>query len=330
MAMFLGRLSGGPGRAGALGDAARLLCVRAWYGVQRFAWEFLKPYPRLSGRLTCSTCSARGWLSMACRLDPLATAAAHARRARRAPYLFHGQTTSLCETCLRLVPAKVIGEERMRLLSQALPRPRRAEDADQPTTSPTGSRSATGSSPATGRWPPRPAPSTAAHRLRPLPRPRAALAASRSSRSTRPATSPARSVSPNRRSKRGGHRPLAEIEAMLDALVASRGRAGPGADLRRRADHPSAVLRDPRRRRKARPIRHLMINTNGVRIAREPGFAERLADYMPRLRGLPAVRLAATRGADGPARRRPVPRSASEALEALERGRHLDHAGGRP
>jgi uncharacterized radical SAM superfamily Fe-S cluster-containing enzyme len=30
-----------------------------------------------------------------------------------------------------------------------------------------------------------------------------------------------------------------------------------------------------------RPIRHLMVNTNGVRIAREEGFAERLASYAP-------------------------------------------------
>lgn len=28
-----------------------------------------------------------------------------------APYIFHGQTTSLCETCLELVPAKVIIED---------------------------------------------------------------------------------------------------------------------------------------------------------------------------------------------------------------------------
>jgi uncharacterized radical SAM superfamily Fe-S cluster-containing enzyme len=32
---------------------------------------------------------------------------------------------------------------------------------------------------------------------------------------------------------------------------------------------------------KSRPIRHLMLNTNGVRIARNPGFAEQLAGYMP-------------------------------------------------
>ena len=32
---------------------------------------------------------------------------------------------------------------------------------------------------------------------------------------------------------------------------------------------------------KARPIRHLMLNTNGVRIAEDEEFAKRLADYMP-------------------------------------------------
>ena len=34
-------------------------------------------------------------------------------------------------------------------------------------------------------------------------------------------------------------------------------------------------------RAKSRPIRHLMINTNGVRIAREKGFAERLHEFTP-------------------------------------------------
>ncbi|SEG65159.1 hypothetical protein SAMN05421819_4014 [Bryocella elongata] len=34
---------------------------------------------------------------------------------------------------------------------------------------------------------------------------------------------------------------------------------------------------------KKRPIKHLMVNTNGVRIATEDGFAERLAEYMPHL-----------------------------------------------
>ena len=30
---------------------------------------------------------------------------------------------------------------------------------------------------------------------------------------------------------------------------------------------------------KARPIRHLMINTNGIRLAQEPAFAARLAEW---------------------------------------------------
>ena len=34
-------------------------------------------------------------------------------------------------------------------------------------------------------------------------------------------------------------------------------------------------------RAKAAPIRHLMVNTNGLRIAHEEEFAKRLADYMP-------------------------------------------------
>jgi tetraether lipid synthase len=31
----------------------------------------------------------------------------------------------------------------------------------------------------------------------------------------------------------------------------------------------------------ARPIKHLMVNTNGIKLAEEPGFAERLASYKP-------------------------------------------------
>jgi len=32
---------------------------------------------------------------------------------------------------------------------------------------------------------------------------------------------------------------------------------------------------------KRRPIKHLMVNTNGIRIANDEGFAARLAEYMP-------------------------------------------------
>lgn len=75
-------------------------------------------------------------------------------------------------------------------------------------------------------------------------------------------------------------RPLAQIEAMLDAVVRNELQpdivqiSGGEPTL-----HPDffAVLDAA----KARPIKHLMVNTNGIRIATEEGFAERLATYMP-------------------------------------------------
>src|SRR3569623_305720 len=41
----------------------------------------------------------------------LATSEPSAQSRKSAPYLFFGQATSLCETCLDLVPAKVIVED---------------------------------------------------------------------------------------------------------------------------------------------------------------------------------------------------------------------------
>lgn len=85
-------------------------------------------------------------------------------------------------------------------------------------------------------------------------------------------------------SSSGPHRPefrsLANIERMLDVVVASEGEpdvvqiSGGEPTL-----HPEffAILDAAR----ARPIRHLMLNTNGLRIAAEPEFAARLAEYMP-------------------------------------------------
>ena len=80
--------------------------------------------------------------------------------------------------------------------------------------------------------------------------------------------------------ERKSYRSLEEIEAMLDAVVANEGEpdvvqiSGGEPTL-----HPDffAILDAARKR----PIRHLMVNTNGVRIATEDGFAERLAEYMP-------------------------------------------------
>lgn len=82
----------------------------------------------------------------------------------------------------------------------------------------------------------------------------------------------------------GPHRPkmhsLDEIAAMLDAAVANEGEpdvvqiSGGEPTL-----HPDFfTILDMAR---ARPIRHLMLNTNGIRIAQEPEFAQRLAEYVP-------------------------------------------------
>ena len=117
--------------------------------------------------------------------------------------------------------------------------------------------------------------------------------------------------------KRQGHRTLAEIEALMDVLVASEGEP----DLLQISGgeptiHPQffEILAAA----KARPIRHLMINTNGLRIAREAGFAERLAGFMPgfevylQMDSLRREALMDLRGAD-------LSRVRIEALEALER-----------
>lgn len=82
--------------------------------------------------------------------------------------------------------------------------------------------------------------------------------------------------------ERSRHRSLAEVESMLDAIVAAEGEpdvvqiSGGEPTL-----HPEffEILEAARKR----PIRHLMINTNGIRLARDPGFVERLAE---RRRGL--------------------------------------------
>ncbi|MEL6142017.1 MAG: radical SAM protein, partial [Bacteroidota bacterium] len=78
----------------------------------------------------------------------------------------------------------------------------------------------------------------------------------------------------------GRHRTLAEVELMLDAVVANEGEpdvvqiSGGEPTI-----HPHfwAILDMA----KTRPIKHLMVNTNGLRIANDPGFAERLATYQP-------------------------------------------------
>ncbi len=115
----------------------------------------------------------------------------------------------------------------------------------------------------------------------------------------------------------GSHRSLEEVERMLDALVESEGEP----DLVQISGgeptiHPDffAILDAV----KHRAIRHVMINTNGVRIAQDPPFVERLASYSPRLEvylqfdSLRDEALMDLRGAK-------LSRIRQQALEALER-----------
>ncbi|NSL89963.1 radical SAM protein [Chitinophaga sp. Mgbs1] len=78
----------------------------------------------------------------------------------------------------------------------------------------------------------------------------------------------------------GRHRTLEEIEEMLDIIVANEGTpdviqlSGGEPTI-----HPQFFeILDIAKRK---PIRHLMINTNGVRIAKDKEFTARLATYMP-------------------------------------------------
>jgi len=76
------------------------------------------------------------------------------------------------------------------------------------------------------------------------------------------------------------HRSLEQINFMLDAVVRNEGQpdvvqiSGGEPTI-----HPDfwQVLDLA----KSKPIKHLMLNTNGVKIARDPDFAPRLATYMP-------------------------------------------------
>jgi len=76
------------------------------------------------------------------------------------------------------------------------------------------------------------------------------------------------------------YKPLDQVERMLDAIVSNELEpdivqiSGGEPTI-----HPQFFeILDAAKRR---PIKHLMVNTNGIRIAQEEGFAERLATYMP-------------------------------------------------
>jgi hypothetical protein len=114
-----------------------------------------------------------------------------------------------------------------------------------------------------------------------------------------------------------GQRSLEEIEAMLDLLVESEGQA----DLLQISGgeptlHPQIldIIRAARRR----PIRHVMLNTNGIRIANDPDFVAALAEMKRAFEvylqfdALSEQALRSIRGAD-------LRRVRERALDALDR-----------
>jgi uncharacterized radical SAM superfamily Fe-S cluster-containing enzyme len=236
------------------------------------------------------------------------------RRSR--PYVFWGQTTSLCETCLALVPAKIQikGSEiwyekrcerhgtHSTLISTDAAYWRLCKDYIKPGDRPLAWQSHTefGCPYDCGLCPDHEQHSCLA-----------LIEINEHCNLTCPVcfadSSPAR----------GKHLPLKTIERMVDALVASEGEpdlvqlSGGEPTL-----HPEffEVLDIVR----SRPIKHVMINTNGIRIAQEPDFVARLAEHK---RGLEVYlqfdsrrreALMDLRGAD-------LRRVRQEALENLER-----------
>ena len=204
----------------------------------------------------------------------------HAHR-KAAHYVFHGQTTSLCETCLELVPAKIIIEndkvfylKRCRdhgvqktLISDDLDYWRQQKlwikPGDRPLT--TQTRTEAGCPFDCGLCPDHEQHSCLA-----------IIEINEACNLACPV------CFANATDVHGKHRSVAEIERMLDVLVESEGEP----DLVQLSGgeptiHPDFfTILDAVKRR---PIRHVMINTNGVRIARDRDFVERLASYAPRL-----------------------------------------------
>jgi hypothetical protein len=200
---------------------------------------------------------------------------------KAAPYIFHGQTSSLCETCLEVVPAKVIIEDdqvfyqkrcrahgvQKTLISDDLAYWRSQKDWLKPGDRPLHAQTRTEAG----------CPFDCG--LCPDHEQHSCLAIVEINSACNLACPVCFADAED---MHGGHLPLATIERMLDALVESEGEP----DLVQLSGgeptiHPQFF--DILDAVKRRPIRHVMINTNGVRIAQDAEFVARLATYAPRL-----------------------------------------------
>jgi uncharacterized radical SAM superfamily Fe-S cluster-containing enzyme len=198
---------------------------------------------------------------------------------KSAPYLFIGQTTSLCETCLGLVPAKIVEENgciyyskrcaehgvMKTLVSDDPVYWRRTLEYLKPGDRPLapGTRTERGCP-----WDCGLCPDHEQH---------SCVAIVEINEACNLACPVCFADSSPRRAT---HRSLAEVERMFDALVASEGEP----DLVQISGgeptiHPEILpIIDAARRR---PIRHIMLNTNGIRIAEDPAFVDALAAFKP-------------------------------------------------
>ncbi len=233
-----------------------------------------------------------------------------------APYVFHSQTTSLCETCLEPVPAKIILEEGRvfylkRCRSHGLQKTLISDDLEYWRAQKLWLKP--------GDRPLNPQTRTEAGcpfdcGLCPDHEQHSCLAIIEINSACNLACPVCFADAAD---LHGSHLPLAQIEGMLDALVESEGEpdlvqvSGGEPTL-----HPEffAILDAIKRR----PIRHVMINTNGLRIAQDPDFVARLAGYMPGIEvylqfdSLIDEALVNLRGA-------PLTRIRRQALEAMEK-----------
>jgi uncharacterized radical SAM superfamily Fe-S cluster-containing enzyme len=234
---------------------------------------------------------------------------------RQAPYVFFGQTTSLCDECFALVPAKIVIEEgqvfylkrckthgpRKVLVSTDAPYWRLCYDYLKPGDRPRFLQTDTerGCPYDCGLCPDHEQHSCLA-----------LIDVNEACNLTCPVcfsdSSPQRSL----------HRPLAEIERLMDSLVESEGEP----DLLQLSGgeptiHPEIL--EIIAAAKRRPIRHVMLNTNGIRIAEDSEFVAQLAEFRPgfevylQFDSLRAEAHLNLRGAD-------LTRIRRQALEALE------------
>ncbi len=218
------------------------------------------------------------------------------------PYLFYGQTTSLCETCLELVPAKIIVEDDVVFYQKRCPQHgvqktrvsgdfayyKSQHEFLKPGDKPLRLHSTTdyGCPYDCGLCPDHEQHSCLA-----------IIDINDHCNLTCPVCFA--DSSPQRET----HKSLAEVEKMLDIIVAAEGEP----DLVQISGgeptiHPNIL--EILHAAKARPIRHLMLNTNGIRIAQDPAFVSELKKLSPgfevylQFDSLQAAALKNIRGAD--------------------------------